>query len=45
MQGVGTLTPGNWADFLVLDRNPLTDIRNTKSIAKVYIAGNPVPSK
>lgn len=45
MTGVGTLTPGNWADFLVLDRNPLTDIRNTKSIAKVYIAGNAVPSK
>ncbi|MBL8217181.1 MAG: amidohydrolase family protein, partial [Bryobacterales bacterium] len=43
MKGVGTLTPGNWADFLVLDRNPLTDIRNTKSLSKVYIAGNPVP--
>ncbi len=42
MKGAGTLTPGNWADFLVLDHNPLDDIRNTKSLKKVYIAGNPL---
>jgi imidazolonepropionase-like amidohydrolase len=39
---LGSLEPGKWADFLVLRANPLTDIRNTRSIEQVYIAGNPV---
>jgi imidazolonepropionase-like amidohydrolase len=39
---IGTLQPGKWADFLVLDKNPLEDVRNTKSIASVWIAGNQV---
>jgi len=42
---VGTITPGAWADFVVLDRNPLEDIRNTRSIASVWIAGNQVPAR
>jgi CubicO group peptidase (beta-lactamase class C family) len=37
---VGTLEPGKWADFLVLDANPLDDIANTRKLASVYIAGN-----
>ena len=37
---VGTLKPGLWADFLVLDANPLQDIRNTHKIDSVWIAGN-----
>jgi imidazolonepropionase-like amidohydrolase len=37
---VGTLEPGKWADFLVLDADPLADIRNTRTIADVYVAGN-----
>jgi imidazolonepropionase-like amidohydrolase len=36
---VGALTPGAYADFVVLDRNPLDDIRNTRSIASVWIGG------
>jgi imidazolonepropionase-like amidohydrolase len=37
---VGTLEPGKWADFVVLTADPLADIRNTRAIADVYIAGN-----
>ena len=34
---------GKWADFVVLDADPLVDIANTKKISAVYIAGNQVP--
>jgi imidazolonepropionase-like amidohydrolase len=37
---LGTLQVGKWADLIVLSRNPLQDIRNTKSVTDVYIAGN-----
>jgi imidazolonepropionase-like amidohydrolase len=40
--GVGALAPGAWADFIVLDRDPRQDIRNTRSIASVWVAGNEV---
>lgn len=40
---VGRLAPGTWADMIVLERNPLDDIRHTRSIASVYVAGNEVP--
>jgi imidazolonepropionase-like amidohydrolase len=36
----GTLEPGKWADLLVLDANPLDDIKNTQKIDSVWIAGN-----
>ncbi len=39
---LGTLERGKWADFLVLDKNPLEDIRNTKTVRSVWIAGNEV---
>ena len=39
---IGTVARGKWADLLVLDRDPLEDIRNTRTIDAVYIAGNPV---
>jgi imidazolonepropionase-like amidohydrolase len=39
---LGSLEQGKWADFVVLKANPLTDIRNTRSIEQVYIAGNPI---
>lgn len=36
---LGTLEPGKHADFLVLAANPLDDIRNTRSLEQVWIAG------
>ena len=39
---LGTLETGRWADFVVLDADPLADITNTKKISAVYIAGNAV---
>ena len=39
---VGTLEPNKWADFVVLDADPLANISNTRNINAVYIAGNPV---
>jgi imidazolonepropionase-like amidohydrolase len=38
----GTLAPGKRADLLVLDADPLDDIRNTRRIAKLYIAGREI---
>ena len=35
----GTLTVGKAADLVVLDENPLEDIRNTRTIHAVYIGG------
>ena len=36
---LGAITRGARADFLVLDRNPLDDIRNTRTIATIVIGG------
>ncbi|MFJ5265633.1 amidohydrolase family protein [Streptomyces sp. NPDC088387] len=36
----GTLAPGKRADFLVLDADPLADIRNTRRIRDVYLGGH-----
>jgi imidazolonepropionase-like amidohydrolase len=38
----GVLAPGKRADLLVLDANPLDDIRNTRRIAGMYLAGKEV---
>ena len=38
----GTLESGNLADFLLVDQDPLEDIRNLRSIQAVYIGGKPV---
>lgn len=43
MSDIGTLEPGRWADFSILNANPAIDIANTKTIETVYIAGNRVP--
>jgi imidazolonepropionase-like amidohydrolase len=37
---LGTLEARKWADFVVLDGDPLADISNVRKIADVYIAGN-----
>jgi len=36
---VGTLRSGNWADLLIVNANPLQDIRNTRKIDSVWIGG------
>jgi len=41
---LGTLERAKWADFVVLDANPLQDIKNTRRINSVYIAGRKVRS-
>jgi len=41
---IGSIEQGKWADLLVLEKNPLDDIRNTQMINQVYIAGNSVPT-
>jgi len=38
----GVIAPDRRADLLVLDANPLDDIRNTRRIAALYIAGKEV---
>ena len=39
LKDVGVLAEGKVADFLVLDANPLDDIRNTRQIAAIYLGG------
>lgn len=39
LKDVGTLAEGKSADFVVLNANPLDDIRNTRQIASVYLRG------
>jgi imidazolonepropionase-like amidohydrolase len=42
---VGTLEPGAWADFLVLGKDPLQDVRHTRTLESAWIAGNKVPAR
>jgi imidazolonepropionase-like amidohydrolase len=42
IDGAGTLQAGKWADLVVLNANPLMDIRNTRQIDSVYIGGRKV---
>jgi imidazolonepropionase-like amidohydrolase len=39
IKDLGTLAVGKSADFIVLDANPLENIRNTRKIANVYLRG------
>lgn len=39
---LGTLEAGKWADLVVLQQDPLADIRNSRTIDSVYIAGGKV---
>lgn len=42
LDDVGTLEPGKWADFVVIEQNPLADIQAVHTIKSVYVAGNAV---
>jgi imidazolonepropionase-like amidohydrolase len=35
----GTLEPGKRADFLILDANPIDDVKNVRAISAIYKAG------
>ena len=39
---LGLVAAGKSADFVILDANPLDDIRNTRRIIRVYIRGKEV---
>jgi imidazolonepropionase-like amidohydrolase len=39
LQDMGTLAQGKSADFVILDANPAEDIRNTRTIDRVYLRG------
>lgn len=40
LDDLGTLEAGKWADFVVLNADPWTNISNVRVIDSVYIAGN-----
>lgn len=42
---IGTIEVGRWADFVVLNADPLADVSNLRAIESVWIAGNPVPRR
>ena len=42
LNDLGTLSAGHWADFIILDDDPLTNIRNVRKISAVYIGGKGV---
>lgn len=42
LESMGSIKPGNSADFIVLDANPLSDITNTRRISAVYLRGDEV---
>ena len=42
---VGTIEPGKIADVIVLNKTPLDNISNLRSIAQVYRNGSPVVLK
>jgi imidazolonepropionase-like amidohydrolase len=40
LQDLGTIAVGKSADFLVLDADPLQDIKNARKISAVYLRGS-----
>jgi imidazolonepropionase-like amidohydrolase len=41
---IGTIQPGAWADLVVYGASPVDDIRNTRTLEQVLIAGIPLPA-
>lgn len=41
-QDVGAIAAGKWADLVVLDKDPLADVKNTRTIVSVWIAGRQI---
>jgi imidazolonepropionase-like amidohydrolase len=42
LKDLGMIKPGYKADFIVLTKDPLTNIRNSRTIESVWIAGEDV---
>ena len=42
LDDLGLLRSGYSADFLILDKNPLDEIRNTRTINNVYLSGKAI---
>lgn len=42
LKDIGTLKTGYWADFIVLEKDPVSDIRNTRTIESVWIGGHQI---
>ena len=42
LQDRGTIQQGKKADFLVLDANPLDDIRNTRELVSIWHGGKEI---
>jgi imidazolonepropionase-like amidohydrolase len=42
IDGAGSLQTGKWADLVILNANPLMDIKNTRQIDSVYVGGRKV---
>lgn len=45
LRNLGTLSSGHWADFIILEADPLGDIRNLRKLSAVYIGGEKVKLK
>jgi len=43
LNDLGTVETGKQADLLVLNANPLTDIKNTRQIHSVWVGGRRLP--